>query len=421
MGDHRRRLRRNPDFVKLWAAHTLSLCGSQITLLAVPLTAVLVLKATPLQMGLLRAAAWAPFLVVGLIAGLWIDRRPRQPILIAMDLGRAVLLSAIPLGAFVGLLGLGLLYVVVGLLGTLTVFFEVAAPAFLSSLLVPEDILEGNSRLQASASLAQVIGPGVAGVLVQVLTAPMAVAVDALSFVLSAVLVRNIRAVELLSPSRETQPLWDELSAGVRLIVTNPILRAVTGCSSTLGLWSSLVATMYVLYITQTLGLQPAALGLIVMVGSAGGILGAVVAGTSARRFGLGHIMIGATLLDSAATLLIPLAGRAGGMTVPLLVGAQALVGLTFSLYFIPQTSLRQLVTPIHVQGRANAAYQLFAWGSMSVGSLLGGVLGQRVGLQSTLVIGAVGMCLSSLWLIASPVRHLHEQPAPLPRASSMP
>ncbi|HEY0584241.1 MAG TPA: MFS transporter, partial [Chloroflexota bacterium] len=305
---------RHPDFVKLWTGHTISRFGSEISNLAIPLTAALVLNASAFQMGLLGTFEFAPFLLLSLFAGVWVDRVRRLPILIVADVGRFVLLGSIPVAAFFGVLRIEQLFVVGLLTGVLTVFFDVADQSYLPVLVSREHLVEGNRKLEMSRSVAAIVGPGTAGALVQLVTAPIAVAVDAVSFLASAICLLFIHAPE---PQPEPQPehhadrpgsIWAELREGLAVVLGNPLLRSIAGCTGTANLFQNAMMTVYVLYLTRDLDLGPAVVGIIFAVGGPGALLGALVAGRIAQRFGLGATIIGSSTVAALATLLVPLA-----------------------------------------------------------------------------------------------------------------
>ena len=404
---------RHREFGKLWAGQTISLIGSQVTSLALPLTAVLTLKASAAQMGVLGAVQFAPFLLVGLFAGVWVDRARRRPILMAADFGRALLLASIPAAALVHRLGMPQLYVAGFLAGILTVFFDVAYQSFLPALVSREALVEGNSKLGASEALARIGGPGIAGVLVQAVTAPMAILADAGSFLASVLFLGLIRTAEPAPlPRNQRRNIWAEIGEGLRLVVGNSLLRGIAGCTATSNLFGNMAEAVYVLYVVRTLGISPGLLGLIFAVGSVGGLLGAVFAGRATLRAGLGPAIWGAILCSSAAGLLVPLAQRPLLLAIPLLVAAQIGGGFGSTLYNINQVSLRQTITADHLLGRMNASMRFIVWGTIPAGSLIGGFLGQAIGLRPTLIVGAAGSVLSVVWLLASPVPKLRIQPA---------
>ncbi len=309
MRDRGSSLWRNTDFLKLWAGQTVSLFGSQITVLALPLLAALTLDATPAQMSLLVAAGAAPDLLVGLIAGVWVDRLRRRPLLIGADLGRAALLLSIPLAALVGALRLWLLVAVAFGLGLLTTIFGIAYQSYLPALVPRDDLVEANGRLEAGSAVAGVAGPGLAGGLVQWVTAPVAVLLDALSFLLSALLLGRIRTVEPPTPAAAQSRVWGEIGAGLRAVAGAPLLRALAGSAATFNFFDNFLFAVYVLYLTRELGLGPAAVGAVFAIGGAGGLLGALLAGPIARRIGLGRALVGAILLAGLGELGIALAG----------------------------------------------------------------------------------------------------------------
>jgi len=399
----------SPDFVKLWSGQTISELGSRITREGLPLTAVLVLHAGTVQMGLLTALGGASVLVFGLIAGVWVDRLRRRPLLIATDLGRALILGSIPLAAVAGVLKMGQLYAVAALAGILTVFFDVAYQSYLPALVEREQILEGNSKLALSASIAEIAGPGVTGVLVQAITAPIAILFDALSFLVSALMVGLIRKPE--PPAlREPEHLVAETLAGLRFIFRHPVLRPLGLRWATTFLSMGFLGPLYVLYAIQVLHLKPAMLGVVIALGGVGAMVGSVVAPRLVRRFGLGPIFVGSALVHGATSLFIPLAGWTGApmaFAVGCLMAPQLFGDMAFMVYYINELSLRQTVAPEEVLGRVNAGMQLLARGIWPLGALLGGWLAAVLGVRTTLVVAAAGVLLSTLWLLAPPVRRL--------------
>jgi len=404
-------LLRHPDFLKLWTGQSVSLFGSQVTRLALPFVAILSLHATPAQMGILGAVQLAPFLLLGLFVGVWVDRLPRRPILIAADIGRALLLSAIPLMALTHTLRIEYLFIVGFLLGTLELFFDVAYMSFLPSLIEREQLVDGNSMLQMSDSVAQVAGPGLGGALVQVVTAPLAILTDALTFLASAISIIAIGAREEAVQADERRNVWRELREGLKLVIGNPLLRAIGGCTATLNLFANALFTVYMLYCTGPLGLKPAVIGAMFAIGGLSTVAGTLLASRAAGRFGVGPMLIASPFVIGLASLLIPLAGGPPLVAVLLLIAAQVLFGLGRPIFDINQLSLRQAITPARLQGRVNASMLFIMWGVIPIGSLLGGLLGTTIGLRQTLAVGAVGMSLAFIWVLFSPIRGLRRQP----------
>ncbi len=394
---------RHAGFLTLWAGQTVSLFGSRITLLALPLTAVLRLHAGAAQMGLLVAAGSAPWLVVGLPAGVWVDRLRRRPLMVAADLGRALLLVSVPLAAWLGRLHLEQLYLVQFLVGVLTVVFDVAYQSWLPSLVPSEHLVEGNSKLEMSDSVAQIAGPGLGGVLVQVLTAPVAILADALSFLVSALLLSSIRSYEAAPPRADRGSMRREIAEGLRLVLGNPLLRALAASSATFNLFDSVLFSVYVLYMVRALGLSAGAIGLVFGLGGVGGLLGALLVGPITRRVGLGRTLTAAVILAALAEILIAAAGGPALVAASILTGAEAIVEFGAVIFAINAVTLRQTRTPEQLLGRVNATSRFATWGVGPVGALLGGALGQAVGLRQTVLLAGLGTLLAFPWLARLP------------------
>ncbi len=403
---------RNPDFTKLWIGQSISLIGSQVTMLALPIAAAVTLNATPLQMGVLSAVGSAPALLFGLLAGVWVDRNKRRPILIGADLGRALVLGIIPVSALLGMLKVEVLYVVGFLAGTFGLFFNVAYRSYLPGLVGRQQLVKANSQLELSNSVSEIIGPGAAGGLVQLIGAPLAIAVDAFSFLVSAFSIRLIRAPEpSIKPAEDGTNLASEIKEGLHLVFGERRLRALAGCIGSLGLFNAVLEAVLILYLTRQLGLTAGWLGVIFAGGSVGFLLGALLADRLTRRLGLGRSLILGVLVTSASDLLVPLAGGIDTLwvLVGVLVVAQFFFGIGLTIFQIGQVSLRQSLTPDHLQGRMNATLSMLAWGIAPLGGLLGGVLGQELGLRPTLVLAAAGEMLAVFWLVFSPVRTIQQ------------
>jgi MFS family permease len=381
--------------------------GSLVTQVALPLTAVLALGATPAEMGLLAALEILPGIAIGLIAGVWVDRLRRRPVLIAADLGRAALLGTIPVAAWLGTLRIEQLYVVALLAGTLTVFFDVAYQSYLPALVRREELVEANSKLEASAAAAEVAAFGLGGVLVQTLTGPVAILLDALSFLVSALAVGAIRTPEPPpAPATSRQGVLREIGEGLRAIRADPVLRALAAATVTLELSFRLVGTVYMLYVSRELGFPPALIGGLAAIGGAASFLGALAAGRVPTRWGAGPVLAVALLVSAGSLLCLPLAAGAGALAAPLL-GVQQLGDAAMTFFLVNALSLRQARTPARLQGRVNASVHFAAGGAMLLGALLGGLFGERLGLRATLVLAAFGVLASALWLLPRPVRRL--------------
>jgi MFS family permease len=405
---------RHREFLKLWTGQTISQFGTQVSLLAIPLTAALVLNASPAQMGLLGAFEFAPFLLLSLFAGVWVDRLRRRPVLVVADIGRTVCLASIPAAALLHRLSMEQIYAIALLTGVLTVFFDVAYQAYLPALVSRENLVEGNSKLEVSRSVAQIAGPGIAGVLVQLVTAPIAIALDALSYVASVISLLFIHTDEPAPARPENSKIWQELREGLSVVLDNPLLRSIAGCTGTSNLFGNAMQAVFVLYLTRELSLQPAAIGLIFAMSGPGALLGSLLAGEIARRAGLGRAIVGSMVLGGLANLLIPLARGPQPLVVAMLMVAAFFRGVADPVYNINQVSLRQAITPDHLQGRMNASMRFIVWGTIPIGALLGGALGQLFGLWPTIAAMTVADLLAPAWVLFSPVRELRTQPEPV-------
>ncbi len=413
---------RHRDFMRLWASQTVSLFGSQVTNLALPLTAALTLKATPAQMGLLGAAGFAPFLLLGLFAGVWVDRRRRRPIMIAADVGRAAVLALIPVLALLHALRVEQVYAIAFVAGTLTLFFDVAYTSYLPSLVSRERLSEGNAKLEGSASAAGLAGPGLAGVLAQVFSPPLALIVDAVSFVFSAVFLRSIRVVEAPpAPTTREDGVWRGIGQGLRLLLGNKLTRATVSAAATLVLCSSIGSSVFVLYLTRDLRLPPALVGLVYLAGGLGALPGAVVCGAVTRRIGVGPAIVVGACAESVFKLLILAASGPPLVALAVLMVAETLAGFAAIIWDINQLSLRQGLTPTRLLGRMNASFRFLVWGMIPLGALLGGFLGVQIGLRATLTVSILGGLLAPLWVLFSPVRSLRILPAPPDRTRASP
>lgn len=401
---------RDADFLKLWTGQTISEIGTRVSREGIPLTAVLVLNATTSQMGLLVAVGGIATLFAGSWAGWHADRSRRRPTMIAADIGRALLLAMIPLAAWQGWLSLWTLFLVVGLAGVLTVFFDVAYQSYLPSLVGRDRLLEGNSKLQLTASTAEVVGPALTGFLVQLLTAPVAILLDACSFLASAGAIAAIGRVEQAVDTDRHAGGWRDMFAGADYVFRHPILRPLALRAVTAAFFWGFFSTLYVIYAVRELGIGPAVLGIIIALGGISSLTGALLVGRIVRRFPLGHTMIAAAVLSGLAALLIPLG--TGPLWGAVCLAASQLFGdISYPIYNVPELTLRQRIAPPHLLGRVNACMQMLFKGVWPIGALMGGVLAANIGMRMTLVICGLGVLASSLWLVASPVRRLAREP----------
>jgi len=403
---------RHRGFVKLWAANGVSQLGTQVTLLALPLAALYTLKAGTLEVALLRSFAVLPFLVFALPAGVWIDRVRKRPLMIAADLGRAAAMASIPVAYWLGHLSLVQLYVVAVVHGLLSVFFDVSYLSFLPTLVGREQLGEANGKLLGTQSVAQLAGPTLAGALVAAAGAPVALLADAVSFLFSGAFVTAIRNTETRPEPKDTR-LRAELMEGLRYVFAQPYLRTLTVWFAVGNLFSSALFALLIVYLVRYLHLGAATIGWTMAVVNLGFIAGAFVNGRLVKRFGIGPMIAYSTLLSPLALLTIPGAPRANPLPV-LVLGS---VAGTFVGFFanVNQLTLRQSITPHRLLGRMNAVTRFMYWGTIPIGSALGGVIAESVGLRATLFGAAAGSLLAGIPIFLSPIRKLHELPEPPP------
>jgi MFS family permease len=413
---------RSREFMKLWTGETISQFGTQVSALAIPLIAALLLHVTPFEFGLLATVEFLPFILISLPAGVWVDRLRRKPIMIVGDLGRAVALLSIPIAAYFQVLTIWQLYAVGFINGCLTVFFDVSYQAYLPSLVERDDILEGNSKLEISRSAAQITGPGIAGFLIGLISAPVAILIDSASFVGSAFFLWRIKKPEP-TPQRKTDAagkhigMRTEIGEGLRWVLGSPYLRAIAACTATSNLFGNMGFAIVLLYAVSAvasggLGLDPQSIGIILSIGSIGALVGAITANRIGKALGVGPTIVISVFLGAPPALVIAL--MPPDLAVPL--GAAALFMLTFSgvVYNINQISFRQAITPGPMQGRMNATMRFIVWGTIPIANLIGGFLGGTIGLQQTLILSGALSFIPVLPVLFSPVRSIGEMPAPM-------
>lgn len=410
---------RNRGFTRLWVAHVTSGAGTAITSVALPLTAVLLLGASPSQMGLLAAAGSLPNLLFGLVAGVLVDRVPRRPILVWSDIGRALLLASVPAAALLGQLTFLQLWLVTFAAGTLTVFFQIAAISLLPALVERRALVDANSRLSTSEAVISIAGPAAAGGLVQLLGAARVILIDALSYLLSAFALRALPGPELDFPAKGVgreqdehggaprfcmQPLLHEIAEGIHELLRTPLLTALTISSSLGMLAGSLAAAVQMLFLVDQLGLSPALIGTVLACGGVGSLLGALLAPRAARVLRVGRTLALGKLIWILGSLLLVAAdqSRSAVMTVG---AALTLGGFGSSLYFVNQISLRQAITAVRLLGRVTAARRSVLFGVATFGAFIGGALGETIGLRATLLVGVAALALELALILVSPIR----------------
>jgi MFS family permease len=410
--------------LKLWSAETISQFGTQVTILALPLVAIVTLDVSAFEVALLGVVDFAPFILVSLPAGVWVDRMRRRQILVVADAGRALLLATIPLAYWLDVLTIGQLYAVGFLFGTLTVFFDVAYQSYLPSLVGRDQLVEGNSKLEISRSGAQLAGPSIAGPVIELLTAPIALVVDAISFLSSAAFLFRIKREEELPErpqEKEKRRMRRDLGEGLRYVLGHRYLRWIAASTATFNFFSNVMFAIFLVYAVRELELSPTTIGLIFALANVGYLIGAVTTSRISARLGVGPtIVLGAAM--GAGTLLIPLAPQ--DSPIPYLIAGQALVGFGLPLYNVTQVSLRQAITPERLQGRMNSVMRFIVWGVIPLGALAGGAIASAVGLRAAIWVGAIGVSLAFLPVLISPVRSLRTVPEStetLPEGEALP
>lgn len=395
-------LRENGAFRSFWAGQLISLFGDQITLLALPLVAVLLLRAGAREMGYLTAAGLVPALLFALHAGAWVDRRGRRRgVMIAADLGRAILLLTIPAAYALGRLTVLHLYAVAFLVGTLSVLFMVSYGALFVSLVPRDRYVEGNALLHGSRALSFVGGPSLGGLLVQIFSAPWALAADAISFFASAFFLGRISPAE---PPTEAGGRG-QVAAGARFIMQSPILRAALAAGATFNFFNLMFSALFVLYATRALGVRPALLGAVLGAGAVGAVLGSAITGWLGRRIGIGPTYILGCVLFPLPLVLVPAA--AGPMVLAFLLAARFGSGLGVMVLDISIGSIFAALIPHHLRSRVSGAFTVVNYGVRPLGSLAGGLLGGAIGLRPTLWIATLGAIAGFLWLLPSPLPRL--------------
>jgi MFS family permease len=407
---------RHPDFMKLWSAATVSVLGSQVTLFAMPYIALTMLGASVFQVSLLAAVEMLPFLLFTLPAGAWLDRVRRRPVLIAADIGRGVVLLSIPAAYVVGALTLGQLFVVAFVTGTLTALFDVADQSYLPAIVEREDLVEGNADLQISYSVAQMGGYAVGGNVIAIVAAPFAIAIDALSYFVSGGLVSAIRRREEPPPPRFDESgrpasMRSDILAGLRYVLGNRYLRPIALCTGTSNLFGAALFGVFPFLIWRELRLPPAFYGTVMCVAAVGFLVGAVLSSRLSNSLGIGRTIIVSAALAAPSFLLLALTPENLGLAAVTLFVGGFVAGMSQVIYNVAQISLRQAITPPEMQGRMNATMRFIVWGTIPVGSVMGGALATAIPVRAALVVAAVATFAAVVPVLASPLRSLRDMP----------
>ena len=405
----------NSAFVRVWSAATISIFGTLITRVALPFAAIIVLGSGAIEVAVLRGLELGAMLLVGLVAGAWVDRLRRRPVLIWADLGRAALLGSIPLAYALGTLTYWHLLLVSGLAAVLTSFFDAADNAYLPSIVERERLLEANSTIAASTSAAEFVGFGISGFLVQVLSAPIAILIDAVTYLISALLLATIRRPEPPPPTREDrEPVLVEIRDGLRLVLHDPILRAFVGAQMALAALWGVFGAIWLLFALEELGLGPAVVGIVAGIGGFASFIGAVVAGRATRRFGIGRVAVGAMLLAALGNAFIPLAPAGLPVVAVACLVLQQLVGdSAVTVYDITEVSVRQTLVRDRALGRVASTFRVAAMVAQLIATIGAGLLAEAIGLRATAWLAPLGGLVGAAILWASPVRRMMTLPPP--------
>ncbi len=410
-------LMRKRDFLMIWSAATVSVVGSQVTLIALPYIALTMLHASVFEVSLLAAVEMLPFLLFTLPAGAWLDRVRRRPVLIGADIVRGVVLLSIPATYLSGTLSLAQLFVVAFVTGSATAFFDVADQSYLPVIVDRDDLVEGNARLQISNSIAQVAGPTLGGNLIAMVAAPVAITVDALSFFVSGAFMSAVRRRESKPDRRvdsqgKPMPIHDEIGQGLRYVLGNPLLRPIAACTGTSNLFAAALFGVFPVLIWNELKLPPAFYGSVMGVASIGFLVGAALSDRLPRLIGLGPTIVASAALGAPAFLLMVLTPRDLGWAAVTLGVGWFLAGLSQVIYNVAQISLRQAITPPEMQSRMNATMRFIVWGTIPIGFVLGGVLATIMPIRAALILAAAACATSFLPVLFSPLRRLEDIPA---------
>ena len=406
---------RERNFLTFWTGQAFSQFGAQITELAIPVLAVLVLNATEFEVGILTAANVAAFLVVGLPAGAWIDRMRKRHVMIWADAVRAVTLGAVPVLWLTGTLHIWHLIVVALIMGVATVFFDVSNQSLVPSLVRPGQIAEANGKLQSTEQLANLTGPAVGGWLIGVIAAPLAIVVTVGTYLLSFIAMLFTRDHEVKRAPEDHQPIMKEIGEGLRWVFGNPFLRRIVATTGFANLFGTMVFTLLPIYLLRVLGLTPVEMGVIFSLGAVGGLAGAMATPHIVKRFGEARTLPISVIGFSLAPLLLPVATLVPQIAFPFLVVQMFLMSFTVLLYNITQVTFRQRITPTRLLGRMNASIRFCVWGVMPIAALVAGALGTWIGVVPTMWIAATFEMLAGLFVIIGPfwaMRDLPDTPA---------
>jgi len=407
------KLRKSPNFVWLWTGQTISVVGSQLSGLALPVFAVTVLGVTEAQLGLLGTFDNAAFLVFALLAGAWVDRWVKRRVMIVADLIRMVAVAAIPTLYFIGVFQFWHLLVLGAIIGTATVFFDVASQSIIPILFKDEQIGAANSAIETSSQVAGIGGPSLVGWLLLFLKAPFLLLADAVSFLVSALTLSVIRDKEVPKPTEDRRPLREEIAEGLKFVWNQPLIRRISFTTATSNLFNSLAMVLFPIFILRYLDISVGVWGLMMSVASVGGLLGAMSASKLMKLIGEGQLIVYSAVASGLVFLVIPIVAFLSHDLAPwILTVVEFCISFLVLTYNITQVSARQRLCPKPLLGRMNASIRFMVWGVMPIGSLIGGLIGEAYGVVTALIVGAIGNLFSALWIFFSPLRTMRTMPS---------
>lgn len=398
---------RNRNFQFLWAGQTISSIGDQMSGLALPVLAVLMLHATEWQVGLMNAAGLSAFLLIGLPAGAWVDRWIKRRVMIWADVVRMITVASAPIVWWSGHLTMGYVIFTAAVMSIASVFFDVSYQSVLPLMLPKEHMAKANSALETTAQTSSVAGPAVIGFLLTIVKAPILLLVDAFSFLVSWVTLSLMKIDEQPAPKTDRQPLRREIAEGVRFVAKHPIICRITATTAVSNLFGSAIHTLTPILVLRTMGVPAPIYGLMFTFGAVGGMLGAIAAPKLGKRIGEGNLIIWAMLLSTVATLAFPIAAmfNYAAISIPLIIGAETLIAFASLVYNITQVSARQALCPENLLGRMNASIRFFVWGVMPISALASGALATVFGIIPVMTVAAIGASLAVVFVLFSPLR----------------
>lgn len=403
---------RNPDFMRFWIGETVSLFGVQVTALALPLTAVYVLQAGPEELGGLRFAQFIPFLFLGLLFGALVDRRRKRPLMIFANIARSILIGLVPLLAWNDMLSMPLLFGIALVIGVFTVLFDVCWMSYVPVLVDRNHLMDANGKVSSSYSAAELAGPGAAGLLVQVLTAPFALVADAFSYVISVFMLAGIKREEPLpAPSDQKRNIGSEIVEGLAFVLKHKYLRMIAALGASYNFCHMFIEALFILFAIQVLDFGPGLIGLVLALSAIGGLLGAMFAASLTKRLPFGFVYLMAVIIGFCSPIVVALATGPTAVAATMVVAGFMLERFGLAVANITAISLRQAVTPQRLMGRMTAGMRTLMYGLGTIGALVGGILGGLLGLRTALIIAAIAMAVAAVPLFFSSIPRLRTLP----------